>query len=89
MTAHCRHSASSSSLSSSHTGSKLTGRNNTMAASIIGMDHTYISDEMLEEQRSLPAYETLDHFKNSYDPTRDRENGFWKYYTEKCSKDIS
>jgi L-fuculose-phosphate aldolase len=62
---------------------------NTLAVSVMGMDHPYISDEMLQEQRSLPAYETLDHFKNSYDPTRDLENGFWKYYTEKCGREIS
>jgi L-fuculose-phosphate aldolase len=62
---------------------------NTMAASLMGMDHPYISDEMLQEQRNQPAYETLDHFKTSYDPTRDLENGFWKYYTDKCGKEIS
>ena len=62
---------------------------NTLASSIMGIDHPYMSDEMLQESRDLPPYETLDHFKSSYDPSRRLENGFWKYYTEKCAREMS
>lgn len=61
---------------------------NTYAASIAGLDHPYVSEEMLTEARNQPRYEELPHFKDSYDPKRPTPNGFWTYYFEKCSKDL-
>jgi ribulose-5-phosphate 4-epimerase/fuculose-1-phosphate aldolase len=61
---------------------------NTLAASIMGMEHPSMTEEMLKEAESLPPYETLDHFKDSYDPKQRRDNGFWKYYSEKVAKDM-
>ena len=59
------------------------------AASIAGMDHPYMSEEMLTEARSLPPYEQLPHFKDSYDPNRRLPNGFWAYYTDVAAKSLA
>jgi L-ribulose-5-phosphate 4-epimerase len=61
---------------------------NTEAASIMGMNHPYMSDEMLEEQRNQPSYEQLSHFRNSYDPTRRTPNGFWAYHVEQAERSL-
>jgi L-fuculose-phosphate aldolase len=61
---------------------------NTWACSLAGPDHPFISEEMMTEARSLPPYETLDHFKDSYEPGRPRPGGTWAYYTEKVAKEL-
>jgi ribulose-5-phosphate 4-epimerase/fuculose-1-phosphate aldolase len=61
---------------------------NTWAVTLAGMEHPYMSDEMLDEARNQPAYETLSHFKDSYDPNRRTANGFWAYYVDKAAKSL-
>src|SRR5439155_24781919 len=61
---------------------------NAWAWQLAGDEHGYISDEMMTESRSLPPYETLDHFKDSYEPGRQRPNGTWAYYTDKIAKEL-
>jgi len=61
---------------------------NAWAWQLAGPEHGYISDTMMTEARSLPPYETLDHFKDSYEPGRQLPNGFWAYYTEKMAKEL-
>src|SRR5579875_3049679 len=61
---------------------------NTWAANLAGPDHPSITDEMMTEARSLPPYETLDHFQGSYEPGQRRPGGTWAYYTEKVAKEL-
>ena len=61
---------------------------NTYASGIMGLEHPYMSDEMLDEARSQPSYEQLPHFKNSYDPTRRTANGFWAYHVEQAERSL-
>jgi ribulose-5-phosphate 4-epimerase/fuculose-1-phosphate aldolase len=61
---------------------------NTYAAGIAGLEHAYMSDEMLDEARAQPAYEQLPHFEASYDPTRRVRNGFWAYHWEQAERSL-
>jgi len=61
---------------------------NTYAAGIVGLEHPFMSDEILDEARNQPKYEELDHFKDSYDPSVRVPNGFWTYYTDKMAREI-
>jgi ribulose-5-phosphate 4-epimerase/fuculose-1-phosphate aldolase len=61
---------------------------NTYASGIAGLEHPYMSDEMLEEQRNQPSYEQLPHFRNSYDPSRPTPNGFWAFHVEKAERSL-
>jgi len=61
---------------------------NAWAWQLAGPEYPYITEEMMTEARSLPAYETLDHFKDSYEPGRNLPNGFWTYYTQKIGKEL-
>jgi L-fuculose-phosphate aldolase len=55
---------------------------NMHAYSLMGADHPYMSDEMLDEARAQPSYEQVAHFRDTYDPSLALPNGFWAYYTE-------
>jgi ribulose-5-phosphate 4-epimerase/fuculose-1-phosphate aldolase len=61
---------------------------NTYASGISGLDHAFMSDEMLEEARNQPTYEQLPHFRNSYDPTRSTPNGFWAFHVEQAERSL-
>ena len=61
---------------------------NTYAAGISGLEHPYMSDEMLDESRSQPSYDQLPHFKTSYDPSRPTRNGFWEYHRDQAERSL-
>ena len=61
---------------------------NTYASGISGLEHPYMSDEMLEEARNQPTYEQLPHFRNSYDPSRRTPNGFWAFYVDQAERSL-
>ena len=61
---------------------------NMHAFALMGADHPYMSDEMLDEARSQPSYEQVPHFKDTYDPSVSLPNGFWAYYTEVAAESL-
>jgi len=61
---------------------------NAYAASIMGPDHPYMADEMLDEAAAQPPYQDVPHFKDSYDPSVRLPNGFWAYYTERAAASL-
>jgi L-fuculose-phosphate aldolase len=61
---------------------------NMHAYALMGADHPYMSDEMLDEARAQPSYEQVPHFRDTYDPDVPLPNGFWAYYTELAAESL-
>jgi len=61
---------------------------NTYAAGISGLEHPYMSDEILDESRAQPSYDQLPHFKTSYDPKLPARNGFWEFHRDQAERSL-
>ncbi len=69
---------------------------NTWAFNLAGVDHPYISDEMLDEANNQPAYWQVPHFelgkpleRGLQSTTGDwRGHGFWAYYVDKAAEGL-
>jgi ribulose-5-phosphate 4-epimerase/fuculose-1-phosphate aldolase len=68
---------------------------NAWAFSLMGRDHPYTSDELLNEAASQPPFWQVSHFKMEGPPARGprgtggfRGNGLWAYYVDKVSRDL-